>query len=55
MKREYGFEGYGCGLCQTGVPCESGIPERLGPRAKVLALGGRSCARASSSLVPPDP
>jgi len=25
----YGFEGYGCGLCQTGVPCESGIPEEL--------------------------
>jgi epoxyqueuosine reductase QueG len=24
--REYGFDGYGCGLCQTGVPCESGIP-----------------------------
>ena len=22
----YGFEGYACGLCQTGVPCESGIP-----------------------------
>jgi epoxyqueuosine reductase QueG len=22
----YGFDGYGCGLCQTGVPCESGIP-----------------------------
>ena len=22
----FGFEGYGCGLCQTGVPCESGIP-----------------------------
>jgi epoxyqueuosine reductase len=22
----YGFEGYGCGLCQTGVPCESKIP-----------------------------
>ena len=22
----YGFEGYGCGLCQTGVPCESRIP-----------------------------
>ena len=22
----YGFEGYGCGLCQTGVPCESGVP-----------------------------
>ena len=25
----YGFEGYGCGLCQTGVPCESGIPKEL--------------------------
>ena len=22
----YGFEGYGCGLCQTGVPCESRVP-----------------------------
>ena len=26
VNREYGFDGYGCGLCQTGVPCESGIP-----------------------------
>jgi epoxyqueuosine reductase len=26
VKREYGFEGAGCGLCQTNVPCESGIP-----------------------------
>ena len=26
VKRHYGFEGYGCGLCQTGVPCESRIP-----------------------------
>ncbi len=25
----YGFAGYGCGLCQAGVPCESGIPEGL--------------------------
>ncbi len=25
---EYGFDGYGCGLCQTGVPCESKIPEK---------------------------
>ncbi len=24
----YGFEGYGCGLCQTGVPCESKIPTK---------------------------
>ena len=22
----YGFEGYGCGFCQSGVPCESRIP-----------------------------
>ena len=25
----YGFDGYGCGFCQTGVPCESGIPVEL--------------------------
>nr|MDO8099751.1 epoxyqueuosine reductase [Candidatus Njordarchaeota archaeon] len=26
VRVHYGFNGYGCGLCQTGVPCESGIP-----------------------------
>jgi len=26
VRAHYGFEGYGCGLCQTGVPCESKIP-----------------------------
>lgn len=26
VRTHFGFEGYGCGLCQTGVPCESGIP-----------------------------
>jgi epoxyqueuosine reductase QueG len=26
VKSNFGFEGYGCGLCQTGVPCESKIP-----------------------------
>ena len=26
VREHYGFEGYGCGLCQTGVPCESKIP-----------------------------
>lgn len=31
VERKFGFKGYGCGLCQTGVPCESGIP--LGVRA----------------------
>jgi ferredoxin len=26
VKAHYSFDGYGCGLCQTGVPCESKIP-----------------------------
>jgi len=26
VKTYYGFKGYGCGLCQTNVPCESRIP-----------------------------
>lgn len=26
VRKNYRFEGYGCGLCQTGVPCESRIP-----------------------------
>jgi epoxyqueuosine reductase QueG len=26
VKAHYHFDGYGCGLCQVGVPCESGIP-----------------------------
>jgi epoxyqueuosine reductase QueG len=25
VREEFGFDSYGCGLCQTGVPCESGI------------------------------
>jgi len=29
VQEQYGFEGYGCGFCQTGVPCESGIPEGI--------------------------
>lgn len=28
VKSAYGFEGKGCGLCQTKVPCESRIPVR---------------------------
>lgn len=27
IREAFGFDGYGCGLCQTGVACESGIPE----------------------------
>ena len=26
LREEYGVEHVGCGLCQVGVPCESGIP-----------------------------
>lgn len=29
VESTYGFKGYGCGLCQTGVPCESRIPPEL--------------------------
>jgi hypothetical protein len=28
-KSHYGFASYGCGFCQTGVPCEAGIPRGL--------------------------
>jgi epoxyqueuosine reductase len=28
VKSHYGFDGYGCGLCQTKVPCESKIPTK---------------------------
>jgi epoxyqueuosine reductase QueG len=27
ISKHFGFEAYGCGLCQVNVPCESGIPE----------------------------
>jgi len=33
VKKTYGFEGYGCGLCQVGVPCEAGIPVRAARQA----------------------
>ena len=26
VRANFGFDGYGCGLCQTGVLCESRIP-----------------------------
>ena len=34
VKEHYGFEGYGCGFCQSGVPCESGIPGLAGDVTK---------------------
>jgi epoxyqueuosine reductase QueG len=27
VEKQYHFKGYGCGLCQVGVPCESRIPK----------------------------
>jgi epoxyqueuosine reductase QueG len=33
VKKTYKFEGYGCGLCQVGVPCEAGIPVRAAREA----------------------
>jgi epoxyqueuosine reductase len=31
-KTHFGLESYGCGLCQTGVPCESAIPAAGGSK-----------------------
>lgn len=33
VKKTYDFEGYGCGLCQVGVPCEAGIPVKAAREA----------------------
>ncbi|MCB2227103.1 MAG: hypothetical protein KQH53_10545 [Desulfarculaceae bacterium] len=33
VTKTYGFVGYGCGLCQVGVPCESGIPVKAAREA----------------------
>lgn len=37
VKKTYRFDGYGCGLCQVGVPCEAGIPVKAAREA--LARG----------------
>ena len=33
VKKTYKFEGYGCGLCQVGIPCEAGIPVKAAREA----------------------
>jgi hypothetical protein len=33
VEKTYKFAGYGCGLCQVGVPCEAGIPVRAAREA----------------------
>jgi epoxyqueuosine reductase len=33
VEKTYKFEGYGCGLCQVGVPCEDCIPVRSARKA----------------------
>ncbi|MDR2508487.1 MAG: epoxyqueuosine reductase [Candidatus Accumulibacter sp.] len=37
----FGLDGYGCGLCQVGVPCEKGIPKRRRGRDSRLGPDGR--------------
>lgn len=44
VRKTYGFEGYGCGLCQVKVPCESLIPVK---KARVALKKG--------DLPPPPP
>ena len=38
VKETYQFEGYGCGLCQVGVPCEAGIPVKAAREAFKLGI-----------------
>ena len=38
IKSNYGFDGRGCGLCQTGVPCESKIPTKNDVEAQTIPL-----------------
>lgn len=33
VEKTYKFAGYGCGLCQVGVPCEAGIPVKAARQA----------------------
>lgn len=33
VNQTYNFSGYGCGLCQVGVPCEAGIPVKAARKA----------------------
>jgi epoxyqueuosine reductase len=33
VEERYRFKGYGCGLCQVGVPCEAGIPVKAAREA----------------------
>jgi len=33
VEKTYRFKGYGCGLCQVGVPCEAGIPVKAAREA----------------------
>jgi len=40
VRENYGFDGYGCGLCQTGVPCESRIPLSAKDRADAEESAG---------------
>ena len=45
VEKTYKFQGYGCGLCQVGVPCEAGIPVTLRPKS----AGTRRVAPAAAA------
>ncbi len=38
-KEAWGLNGYGCGLCQVGVPCEAGIPPNRSKKARQRTAG----------------
>jgi epoxyqueuosine reductase len=40
VRLQYGFDGHGCGLCQTGVPCESRIPGTRDKKSLASKNGG---------------
>lgn len=43
IQTKFGFKGYGCGLCQTAVPCESMNPTEKPPKAdRGRRQGGRN-------------
>lgn len=59
VNETYGFDGYGCGLCQVGVPCESGIPvgivtETEGERSGPICRSGREPLRDRRAPVLPE-
>jgi epoxyqueuosine reductase len=49
VKSHFGFDGYGCGLCQTGVPCESKIPAKEDLGTGRIERDSASCVKGEAS------